>query len=146
MQIKNIWKNVSAPLELHEDGRGSIVDIFYNTELNHINSIKSVKGALRGDHYHKETTQHMLMVKGSMEYWYKPVDSEESPKYVVVKKGDLVTTPPNEIHSLKILEDNTEFITFSSGLRGGQDYEKDTIRVEPSLIPGRFKDQSHFLE
>ncbi len=133
-----------APLELHEDGRGKIVDIFFKENIEHVNSIVSKKGALRGDHYHKLTTQHMLMVKGSMEVWYKPINSKEPPKMVVMKQGDLVTNPPMEVHSLRILEDNTEFITFSTGLRGGGDYEKDTFRVEPSLIPGRTTPQAHF--
>ena len=144
MQIKNIWEDVKVPLEIHEDDRGAIVDIFYDTEINHVNSIKSVKGALRGDHYHKQTTQYILMIKGSMEYWYKPFDSDEPAKQVVIKTGDLITTPSFEVHALKILEDGTEFMAFSSGLRGGQDYEKDTFRVEPSLIPGRIKPQAHF--
>jgi len=144
MIIRNIWKDVPAPLELHEDDRGAIVDIFFKKNIHHVNSIKSNKGALRGDHYHKFTTQHMLMVKGSMEVWYKPADSDEEPKMVVMKPGDLVTNTPNEVHSLRILEDDTEFITFSEGVRGGSDYEKDTFRVEPSLIPGRDEAQAHF--
>lgn len=142
--VRNIWKNVPAPLELHEDDRGAITDIFYKEEINHVNSIISKKGALRGDHYHKKTTQHILMLAGSMEYWHKQLDSQEPAKCIVVKKGDIITTPPFEIHALCMLEDNTEFITFSSGLRGGSDYEADTFRVEPSLIPGRAKPQAHF--
>ena len=47
----------------------------------------------------------------------------------------LVTTPPFEIHALKILENGNEFIVFSEGLRGGSDYEKDTFRV-PNIIKG----------
>jgi dTDP-4-dehydrorhamnose 3,5-epimerase-like enzyme len=142
--VRNIWKDVPAPLELHKDDRGAIVDIFYKEEVNHVNSITSIKGALRGDHYHKKTTQHILMVSGSMEYWHKSVESNEPAEHIVVKKGDMVTTPPYEVHALRILEDDTEFITFSSGLRGGQDYEADTFRVEPSLIPGRTRSQAHF--
>ena len=34
MKIKNIWKDVEEPLELHTDDRGSIVDVFYNDELS----------------------------------------------------------------------------------------------------------------
>ena len=142
--IRNIWKDVPTPLELHEDDRGAITDIFYKEEVNHVNSIISKKGALRGDHFHKKTTQHMLMVSGSMEYWYKHVDSKEPAICIIVKKDDIVTSPPFEIHALKMLEDGTEFITFSSGLRGGADYEADTFRIEPSLIPGRTKPQANF--
>jgi len=130
MNIKNIWKDVVLPLEKHTDERGGIVDIFYDTPMSHITFIKSEPKAVRGNHYHKETTQHMLITKGSLTYWYKPLASDEPAKYILVRAGDLVTTPPNEIHALVIGDDGNEFIVFTEGLRGGKDYEKDTFRVE----------------
>jgi len=133
MEKRSIWTEVKAPLELHEDDRGKIVDIFYKENINHVNTIISKKGALRGNHYHKQTVQHILMISGSMKYWYKALNSDEPAKFVVLKKGDLVTTPPNEIHTLKILEEDTTFMAFSSGLRGGKDYESDTFRVDSIL-------------
>ena len=41
----------------------------------------------------------------------------------------MISTPPFEIHALRITKKN-EFIVFSQGLRGGKDYEKDTFRVD----------------
>jgi quercetin dioxygenase-like cupin family protein len=115
---------------MHTDARGAIADIFYSNPMDHVAIIDSNPGALRGNHYHKETTQHMLMTKGSLEYWYKPVDSGEPAKMVLAKVGDLVSTPPNEIHALVITEEGNQFIVFSEGKRGGKDYESDTFRVE----------------
>lgn len=134
MKIRNIWKDVTSPLEIHEDERGKIVDIFYKQNIEHVAVITSKKGVYRGDHYHKETVQHMLMTKGSMEYWYKPVDSEGPAKMIILKEGELVSTPVNEIHALYFLEEENQFIVFSTGLRGGKDYETDTFRVKPSII------------
>jgi len=133
MKKRNIWKKVKSPLELHEDDRGKIVDVFYKENINHVAIIVSEAGALRGDHYHKDATQHILITKGALEYWYKPVDSDAPAKCKVLRVGDIVATPPLEIHALKILEDN-EFIAFSQGLRGGKDYELDTRRVKPTII------------
>lgn len=133
MEKKNIWKDVKAPLELHSDDRGRIVDVFYKQNIEHVSVIDSNKEALRGNHYHKYTVQHMLITKGSLEYWYKDVNSDEKAKCVVLKEGDLVTTPPNEIHALRILEQN-QFVVFTEGLRGGKDYESDTFRVA-SIFP-----------
>ena len=48
---------------------------------------------------------------------------------IIAKVGDLVSTPPYEIHALKIGSDGNEFIVFSEGTRGGKDYESDTFRV-----------------
>jgi quercetin dioxygenase-like cupin family protein len=115
-------------LELHTDERGRIVDVFYKDNINHVAVVDSKKGSIRGNHYHKTSTQYMLMTKGSMEYWYRRV-GDLVPKKVLLKVGDIVETPPNEIHTLIILEDN-QFIAFSKGLRGGKDYEKDTFREE----------------
>ena len=77
----------------------------------------------------------MLITKGSLEYWYKDLNKEkEEAKMVLLKEGDLVTTPPLEIHALKILEDGNQFIVFSEGVRGGKNYEDDTFRVD-SIFP-----------
>ena len=134
MKIKNVWKNVEDPLELHTDNRGSIADIFYNHNIDHVAIVNSKPNVLRGNHYHKQSTQHMLMTQGSLEYWYRPVDSDEPAKMIVAKVGDLVSTPPNEIHALVIREDGNQFIVFSEGIRGGIAYESDTFRVN-SIVP-----------
>lgn len=134
MKKKNIWKDVEPPLELHEDERGKIVDVFYNENIQHVSVISSKKGALRGDHYHNHTIQHILITKGSLEYWYKPLNSNEPAKCEVLQLGDIRTTPPGEIHALRIIEDN-EFVVFTEGVRGGRDYESDTFRIQPSIIP-----------
>ncbi len=133
MIVRNIYTELKEPLEMFEDERGKIMDIFYKDEIQHVAQIDSQPNVIRGNHYHKETTQHMLMIAGSMEYWYKKVGSDEKPKMVLLKKGDLISTPPLEIHTLKIGQDGNSFIVFSSGLRGGKDYESDTYRVEPII-------------
>ena len=79
-----------------KDKRGSISDIFYKKNIEHVAIIKSKPNVRRGDHYHKKTTQWMLMTQGSMEYWYKPLKSKAKAKMKVLKVGDLVETPPNE--------------------------------------------------
>ncbi len=70
-----------------------------------------------------------MITKGSLEYWYKKIHQNKSKKKIA-KEGDIITTPPFEIHALKILNKGNQFIVFSQGLRGGKDYEKDTFRVE----------------
>ena len=134
MKIRNIWINIEEPLELHVDSRGSIVDVFYNDNIEHVAVVDTEPNQLRGNHYHKQSTQHMLMTKGSLEYWYKPVDSDEPAEMVVAEVGDIVSTLPNEIHALVIREDGYQFIVFSEGVRGGMEYESDTFRVD-CIVP-----------
>ena len=130
---KNVWKDVELPLEFFEDERGKISDIFYKKNINHVAIIHSEPNVMRGNHYHKESTQHMLITKGSLEYWHKPLGSTEEAEYVLLEEGDFVSTPPNEIHALNIVEDN-EFIVFTEGVRGGKDYESDTFRLDENII------------
>ena len=117
-----------------KDKRGSIADIFYKKKINHVSIIKSKPNVIRGDHYHKKTTQWMLMTKGSLEYWYKPLKSKAKPKMKLLNVGDMVETPPYEMHALKIGKKGNEFIVFTVGKRGGKDYEGDTFRFKPTLI------------
>lgn len=133
MKKRNIWKNIDSPLQLKEDQRGKIVDIFYKENINHVAVINSKAGTQRGNHYHKHTIQHILITKGVLEYWYKPLNSNIPAKWEILREGDLLTTPSFEVHALKIIEDN-QFIVFAQGLRGGKDYESDTYRVSPSII------------
>ena len=116
------------------DERGSISDIFYNTVMQHAAIIESKQaGVIRGNHYHKQTTQSVFVIKGKLRYWWQPVDRIVPAQSVIVQENSLITSPPCEIHTLEMLEPNT-FIVFSSGPRGGQDYESDTFRV-PSIVP-----------
>ena len=73
-----------------KDKRGFISDIFYNKNIQHVSIIKSKPNVLRGDHYHKKTTQWMLMTKGSMQYWYKKLNSKQKPKMKTLKVGDIL--------------------------------------------------------
>ena len=129
MKIRNIWNDIEKPLEKHKDKRGTIVDIFYKEKIEHVAIVDSTPNVVRGNHYHKKSTQYILVTKGSLEYWYKPIEKKEPAKMVMVKVGDLVTTPPLEIHALLIKQHGNQFIVFSKGTRGGSDYEKDTFRV-----------------
>jgi dTDP-4-dehydrorhamnose 3,5-epimerase-like enzyme len=127
MKLRKIEVNFS-------DERGTISDIFYKEQIEHVAVIDTNDGGriIRGNHYHKLTTQHIYMAKGSLRYWYKPVEGDEPAKVVDVPEGYLVSTPPLEIHALEHLE-ASRFIVFSTGLRGGKDYEADTFRVPPIL-------------
>jgi len=115
------------------DKRGTIMDIIYKTNVNHVGIIKSRKNTIRGNHYHKKTTQYVFIVQGKMEYWYKKLHSKIKAKRILLKPNDLIETPPYEIHAIRMLEDNI-FVVMAKGMRGGKDYEKDTFRFPVSLI------------
>ena len=111
------------------DHRGSISDVFYKAAINHVGVIESVAGVIRGNHYHKETTQHTLVTRGGLRYYWQPADKSEALQSCIVFEGEMVTSGPNEIHAMYMFTP-CQMIVFSEGVRGGQDYESDTYRVE----------------
>jgi mannose-6-phosphate isomerase-like protein (cupin superfamily) len=129
MNKYNIFDNRPTHLGDIEDERGRITDIFYKANINHVVIISSLPNALRGNHYHARSTQHMYIVSGSLEYWYKNDQMPDS-EFTLCTPGDVVTSERNEIHALKIGNEGCVFMAFTEGVRGGDDYESDTYRVE----------------
>lgn len=128
MELKNIYLDKVSDLEKFSDGRGSIVDVFYKKNINHVNIVESKPLVVRGNHTHRLTVQHVLILDGSLTYWYQEKDNLK-PSFIELNKGDLVTSPPGEIHAMKIGPSGCTFMAFSEGPRGGEDYESDTFRV-----------------
>ncbi|QDL56077.1 hypothetical protein [Rhodoferax aquaticus] len=117
------------------DSRGTISDILYKDDIQHAAIIETNEGGvIRGNHYHKLTTQHIFMTRGALRYWYQPVDKSEPVKSILVEEYGLVSTPPYEVHALEMLG-KSQFVVFSHGLRGGNDYEADTFRDIVILTP-----------
>jgi mannose-6-phosphate isomerase-like protein (cupin superfamily) len=125
----NIYNNLPNNLGNFRDYRGTITDIFYNTNLNHVAIIDSVPFAERGNHYHARSVQHMFIISGSLEYWYRNESMQES-KYELCLPGDVITSDKKEVHALRIGDQGCLFMAFTEGLRGGKDYESDTFRVD----------------
>tara|TARA_B110000503_G_C7110596_1_gene397906 strand:- start:277 stop:663 length:387 start_codon:yes stop_codon:yes gene_type:complete len=116
--------------KIFKDRRGIIADIFYNTKINHVALIETKKNMVRGNHFHKKTTQYTYVVSGKIKYSSK---RNNRLKKTTLTKGDVVKSSINEIHAYKGLSPISVMIIFSYGLRGGKDYEKDTFRVSPIL-------------
>lgn len=113
-----------------EDERGQITDILTKEEIQFVTLITQARGTTRGNHYHKETIQWNYVLKGKMklltQYPGGPVQS------TILEAGDLAVTEEHERHALEALEDSA-FLVFTRGVRGGADYEKDTYRLAEPL-------------
>ncbi len=134
MKHYNIYNNNEQGLGNFSDDRGSITDTFYKANMNHACIITNAPGAIRANHYHKQTTQYTYVLAGTLHYYSKPVDSEEAANTITAGPGDMIISAPNEIHGMIAGDDGCVFIAFAEGPRGGEDYENDTFRVD-SIIP-----------
>ncbi|MEK7629885.1 MAG: WxcM-like domain-containing protein [Patescibacteria group bacterium] len=114
-----------------EDSRGSIRDIIVGQDVDSVTIITCKKGSVRGNHFHKKSSQYTYIVKGSFTYASKkdnnPVETIE------VKEGDLTLSIPNEQHAFKALEDSV-LLQLSKGPRQGENYENDTFRLEKPIL------------
>ncbi|MDP7310607.1 MAG: cupin domain-containing protein [Alphaproteobacteria bacterium] len=113
-----------------EDERGAITDILRQEPIDYVTVITSKKGALRGNHVHKETVQYVYVMDGRLKALSQMPG--EPVRTAVLSKGDLIVNVPQEGHAFEALEDTT-FLVLTRGPRGGENYEDDTFRLETSL-------------
>ena len=110
------------------DDRGDITDILQHVPVDSVTLITCVKGAIRANHYHKESVQYSYVLAGEMiAYSQIPGMEIESCSLHV---GDMLESPPMERHALHAAEDSV-LIIITKGPRGGGRYEDDTFRVSP---------------
>lgn len=114
-----------------KDARGWIRDIFVDQPQEHCTVIFSKQGTVRGNHYHKKTTQSTYVVSGQMLVLSQKVGESKIHQYLL-KAGDLITHKPMETHTM-IAKKDTVFLAFAKGVRGGKNYERDTYRISPGL-------------
>ncbi|MFH1888558.1 MAG: hypothetical protein ABH806_00540 [Candidatus Omnitrophota bacterium] len=112
------------------DKRGRIKDIIEGERIESVTLISSKKGSARGNHYHKKSVQYNYIIRGKMKLFSRMPGGKT--KVTLLKPGDLACNPEGEQHALVALEDS-EFMVFTRGPRGGSNYEKDTFRLKDRL-------------
>lgn len=122
---------VTRPEPVFVDERGSITDLINSTEpIHHIGRLVFTPGAVRANHYHKESDQYDFILEGEIELATKSLEEGAQVHTVILKPGDLVFIPRHIIHAYRALKDST-VINVTSTSRAGMKYEEDTIRVDP---------------
>ena len=114
------------------DNRGSITDILTHVNIDAITLIKSESGAVRANHYHKETTQWTYILSGEVEYCSCHLQEEKIAKKTLTK-GMIVCAEPWVAHAIRSLT-YSEILIVTKGPRSGKDYELDTFRLEKPLL------------
>ena len=109
------------------DRRGTITDVLDGTRVECVTLVTSKKGAVRGNHYHKKTTQYTYVLEGRFRLFTQRVGRPVQSR--VVKAGELVVTPPLERHAFVALEDSL-LIACAHGPRAGRSSESDTYRLD----------------
>ncbi len=123
--------NVARKFPAFTDQRGAITDLHVGEPVNALTTVSCAKGAVRGNHFHKLTTQYTYVLSGRLRY------AGQSPgrpaEECTLSAGDLVTSLPLESHAFEALEDSV-LLAFCHGPRAGMEYETDTYRLAEPLI------------
>jgi quercetin dioxygenase-like cupin family protein len=106
-----------------KDKRGSIVSIV-EEKTNNISIINCNSKTIRSNHFHKKDWHFMYILDGAMEYFFI---KKNKIFFMKLKKGDIVFTPPKEIHAT-YFPVKTVLLVASKNKRDKTTYEKDTIR------------------
>ncbi|KAF0171858.1 MAG: cupin 2 conserved barrel domain protein [Limisphaerales bacterium] len=125
--------NIIRRKPAHRDARGVITDLHVGEPVNALTTVTCRKGSVRGNHFHKLTTQFTYVLSGRLRYFAR--NEGDAVKRRVVRSGDLVTSLPRECHAFEALEDSV-LLAFCHGPRAGLNYESDTYRLaEPLTAP-----------
>ena len=117
------------------DERGEIIDIFSKEPKEHCTIVTFNKDAVRGNHYHKKSVQSAYVLNGKFKIFSVKVDNNSNfnsseIEEIDVSEGFYVTHKEFEAHTYKCISRKGRLLVFTSGIRGGEDYENDTTRVK----------------
>lgn len=118
-----------VPVSFRDD-RGEIIDLLENENINSVTIVTFKKGAVRGNHYHKQTIQWNYLMSGQIKLLSQVPGAQV--EETVLNPGDFVATVENVRHALIGLEDSS-LMVFTKGPRGGKEYESDTFRLDTPL-------------
>lgn len=110
------------------DKRGDIFDILED-KVNHIGMVTfAKKGVIRGNHYHKKSTQFTYVLSGKIKMTTTNLKGNEK-KVFIMQKDSFAKIPPSTIHIYESLS-KAEILDMTTESRKGTGYEKDTIRID----------------
>lgn len=119
------------------DARGEIRDLITHTPVDAVTLITCTKGAIRGNHYHKKTTQYDYILSGTLKCVSRDMKTGTVTR-TTLKAGDVAMHPPYEAHAFEAVGSSV-FLSLTKGPRNGADYEHDTFRLEKPLIAPKKK-------
>jgi hypothetical protein len=120
---------VFTPRASFVDARGEILNLL-DVPTTSIAVITSVKGAVRGNHFHKTDAHYCWLQRGGLIYAHRPVGSTQPPTQWRITPGQIFYSPPMHEHVMVFTEDSVMF-AFAKHDRHSETYEADTVRISP---------------
>jgi dTDP-4-dehydrorhamnose reductase len=100
--LNYLFGNMVPPHFCHVDQRGRLMGVFQGLKWEEINYVESVKGSVRGNHYHKVTREGIFIIDGKIRIILVDL-AKSSKRTFVAKAGDVLLINPNTVHTFKML-------------------------------------------
>lgn len=92
--------------KIHEDNRGSIHAITGNPLVHpEVSFLHTKAGLARGGCIHRINTEHLTVIEGMVEYYYRLPD-EKKIRCIILSNGEGISIPPNTPHYMISLNDS----------------------------------------
>ncbi len=126
-------QTIRMPRPPFVDERGEILNLI-DAPFTSAAVITSVKGAVRGNHYHKTDYHYCWLQHGGMVYFHRACGARQPPERWVITPGQMFYTPPMYEHTMYFTKDSV-LLVFAKNNREMEHYEADTVRVAPLKGP-----------
>lgn len=110
------------------DDRGYIQNLISDNDIYTALIIHSKKGSIRANHYHKTDSHYCFIIKGSMEYYEKELDSNNM-SICIIGPGEGIFTPSLKVHAVKFREDSI-MLVLSPRTADSSVYEDEIEKVK----------------
>jgi len=121
-----VIRQPSAPFV---DERGELQNLL-DAPLGSAVLIRSVAGAVRGNHYHKTDYHYCWLQSGGLIYYHRPAGSTQTPQQWVIQPGQIFYTPPMYEHAMHFTAPSV-MLAFARNNRQMANYEADTVHIPP---------------
>jgi dTDP-4-dehydrorhamnose 3,5-epimerase-like enzyme len=89
------------------DARGDIQGLVNHGNWQEVNIVHSHALSTRGGHFHRKTTEAILILKGKAVVDFFPCGLEEEKVQMTLLAGEGVQIPPMTVHTFHYLEDSS---------------------------------------
>ncbi|GGP09206.1 polysaccharide biosynthesis C-terminal domain-containing protein [Oceanobacillus neutriphilus] len=105
--------NFSYKLPVHQDERGSLVELIKSHQAGQIFISTSRGGIVRGNHYHHTKVEKFCVLKGAAAIKLRKIDSDKLITYHVTDQNiEIIDIPPGYTHSIENVTDDEIVVMF----------------------------------
>lgn len=109
------------------DERGSIQNLV-SQPVGNVALIRSPRGAIRSNHYHKNDWHYLYVLSGRLLYFERDMGAQHVPAPTWILKGHMIWTRPEKEHAVLFLA-NSEVLSMSRQPQTHAEHEADVVRV-----------------